>query len=222
MKKFLFPAIILIALSSCSTKPELREDIKEFVSNFSLKNAMDTYKKGGYLKEIEEIKEGKKTLERIEMEFSYLDSAHPTYTKTTTNYIDDIESSKEEVEFVVLEEKYYISTNGELKESSLEECSELIKCFFYEKTQIEGEYHTQGMYYGDYILQVAPVLQNYITIDKDKELYLYNYETEGIQEGEKVTYEQHYSVNKLGMLVENHVYAESKNNSRKTDVIVHD
>lgn len=222
MKKFLFPVILLITLSSCSTKPELRSDIKEFISKFSLKEAMDTYKKGGYIKEIEEINGEKKTLERIEMEFSYLDAAHPSYTKTTTKFVDDVESSKEEVEFVEIESKYYVSTNGELKESSLEECSELIKNFFYEKTQIEGEYHTQGMYYGDYILQVAPMLQNYITIDQDQELYLYNYETEGIQEGEKVTYEQHYSVNKMGMLVENHAHVQSKNNSRKTDVVVHD
>lgn len=222
MKKFLFPVILLITLSSCSTKPELRADIKEFISKFSLIEAMDTYKKGGYIKEIEEINGEKKTLERIEMEFSYLDAAHPSYTKTTTKFVDDVESSKEEVEFVEIESKYYVSTNGELKESSLEECSELIKNFFYEKTQIEGEYHTQGMYYGDYILQVAPMLQNYITIDQDQELYLYNYETEGIQEGEKVTYEQHYSVNKMGMLVENHAHVQSKNNSRKTDVVVHD
>lgn len=222
MKKFLFPVILLAALSSCSTKPELRADIKEFISKFSLKEAMDTYKKGGYIKEIEEINGEKKTLERIEMEFSYLDAAHPSYTKTTTKFVDDVESSKEEVEFVEIESKYYVSTNGELKESSLKECSELIKNFFCEKTMIEGEYHVQGMYYGDYILQVAPMLQNYITIDQDQELYLYSYEIEGIQEGEKVTYEQHYSVNKMGMLVENHAYAQSKNNSRKTDVVVHD
>ncbi|MBQ6920769.1 MAG: hypothetical protein IJQ72_02580 [Bacilli bacterium] len=222
MKKFLFPVILLITLSSCSTKPELRADIKEFISKFSLEEAMNTYKKGGYIKEIEEINGEKKTLERIEMEFSYLDAAHPSYTKTTTKFVDDVESSKEEVEFVEIESKYYVSTNGELKESSLKECSELINNFFYEKTQIEGEYHTQGMYYGDYILQVAPMLQNYITIDQDQELYLCNYETEGIQKGEKVTYEQHYSVNKMGMLVENHAHVQSKNNSRKTDVVVHD
>lgn len=221
MKKFLFPVILLTALSSCSTKPELRSDIKEFISKFSLKEAMDAYKSGGYTYLVEDNIEGKKSVTRIEMEFSYLDANHPTYSKITTNYEDDVQTSKEEVEFVEMDEKYYISTNGELKESSLEECGELIKNFFYEKTQIEGEYHTQGMYYGDYIKQIAPVVQNRITIDQENELYLYEYEVEAIQDGVIVNYTQNYSVNKIGMLVENHAIAQSVKETKKTDVYVH-
>ncbi len=222
MKRFLFPTVVLIALTSCGSKPELRKDIKEFVSNFSLKGAMDAYQKGGYTYRVETNNSEGKVVEYIEMEFSYLDALHPSYTKTTTNYVNDVETSKEEIVFVEQDEKYYISTNGELEESSLDDCSELIKKFFYEKTQIDGEYHTQGWYYGDYLLQVAPVLQKYITIDQENELYLYSYEVETTQGGSNVTYWQNYSVNKLGMLVENHVFAENKNESRKTDIYVHD
>lgn len=222
MKKFIFPIILLATLSSCSTKPELRADIKEFVTNFSLKKAMDTYKKGGYVKEVEAIEDGKVNLEVTEMEFSYLDGTHPSYSKTTTKYVDEIEVEKIEEEFVVMDDKYYLFTNGELKESSLDECSGLIRNFFYTKTQIEGEYHVQGMYYGDYILQVAPVLQEFITIDQENELYLFEYEVDVVRDGVTVTCGQSYSVNKLGMLIENHVIGYKDNVLRKTDIVVHD
>ena len=222
MKKILLPLLVILTLTGCHTKPELRKDIADFISKFSLKESMDAYKSGGYTYLVEDNIEGKKSVTRIEMEFSYLDANHPTYSKITTNYENDVQTSKEEVEFVEMDEKYYISTNGELKESSLDECSKLIENFFFLKTQVDGEYHTQGMYYGDYIKQIAPVVQNRITIDQENELYLYEYEVEAVQDGVIVNYTQNYSVNKIGMLVENHAIAQSVKETKKTDVYVHD
>ena len=221
MKKFLFPFMILACLTGCQTKPDLRQDIKEFISNFNIKDAMDTYKKGGYVKEVNEISNGKKLTTRIEMEFNYLSSEHPTYVEVTTNYENDVQTSKVEVEFVELDEKFYLSTNGELSESSLEECGELIQKFFYKKVDLDGEYHTQGWYYGDLIRNVAPVMQSYITIDQEKELYILDYTAKDVIEGVETETRQNYSVNKLGMLVENHVSATNENIKRTTDVVVH-
>ena len=48
------------------------------------------------------------------------------------------------------------------------------------------------------------------------------YEVEAIQDGVIVNYTQNYSVNKLGMLVENHAIAQSVKETKKTDVYVHD
>ena len=216
MKKLLFPLVLLLSLTGCQTKPELREDIREFIANFNIKDAMDAYKKGGYTSEVNETSDGKKLTTRIEMEFSILDSENPTYVEVTTSLIDDAETSKVEVEFVEKDDKFYLSTNGELKESSLEECAGLIQQFFYKKVELEGEYHTQGWYYGDLVKNVAPVMQQYVTIDQEHELYVLDYTVHGDNE-----YHQTYSVNKLGMLVENHVSAVSASLTRTTDVSVH-
>ncbi len=221
MKKFLFPFVILVCLTGCQTKPDLRQDIKEFISKFNIKDAMDAYKKGGYVKEVNEISNGKKLTTRVEMEFNYLSSEHPTYVEVTTNYENDVQTSKVEVEFVELDEKFYLSTNGELSESSLAECGELIQKFFYKKVDLDGEYHTQGWYYGDLIRNVAPVMQSYITIDQEKELYILDYTAKDVIEGVETETRQNYSVNKLGMLVENHVSATNENIKRTTDVVVH-
>ena len=220
MKKVVLLFIPLLSILACSTKPELREDIAKFISNFTISKAMDTYKEGGYSQVVEDIEGERKAKECIEVEFSYLDSLHPTYSKTTTNYVNDVQTSIEEIRFIEIEDKYYLSTNGELKESSLEECSNLIKEFFYKQTQVDGEYHTQGMYYGDYIKQVAPVLQKYITIDETKELYLFDYLVSEKRGELENIYEQHYRVNKLGMLLENHVNGYSETKSRTTDILV--
>ena len=86
MKKILLPLLVVLTLTGCHTKPELRKDIADFISQFSLKESMDTYKSGGYTYLVEDNIEGKKSVIRIEMEFSYLDANHPTYSKITTNY----------------------------------------------------------------------------------------------------------------------------------------
>ena len=221
MRKLLFPLAISLTLLSCGGKPELREDIKEFISQFSIEVAMNTYKTGGYISTVEEITAEKKTKKVIEMEFSYVDSSHPTYVETTTQYEDDVVKSVTEIEFVEIEEKYYISRNGELTESTLQRCSELIRDFFYKKVELDGQYHVQGWYYGDLIKNVAPVMQEYITIDQDQELYILDYTKTDVLDGLETNLHQDYSVNKYGMLVENHVSASNAQVTKTTDVIVH-
>ena len=217
MKKLLFPLIFLVSLSSCHSKPELRKDIKEFISNFSLQEALNEYKSGGYTLTKVEVEDGKETKTEISLEYSRVDENHPTYVEVTTISIDDVISSSVEVSFVEIEGEYYLSTNGELEPSSLKEINSMITQFFYKKVEIDGQYHTQGYYYGDYLIEVAPVLQRYVTIDSEKELYVMDY---SVTEGTKI-YSQNYSVNKLGMLVENHAYAEDEGTSKKTDIYVH-
>lgn len=217
MKKLLFPLIFLVSLSSCHSKPELRKDIKEFISNFSLQEALNEYKSGGYTLTKVEVEDGKETKTEISLEYSKVDENHPTYVEVTTISIDEVVSSSVEVSFVEIEGEYYLSTNGELEPSSLKEINSMITEFFYKKVEIDGQYHTQGYYYGDYLIEVAPALQKYVTIDSEKELYVMDY---SVTEGKKI-YRQNYSVNKLGMLVENHAYAEGEGISKKTDIYVH-
>ena len=217
MKKVVLPLALLTLLTSCHAKPELRKDIKEFIAQFSLSEAMAEYKTGGYTS-TKEITEGEtKTKTVINLEYSIVDDEHPTYVEVTTIYENDVETSKKEVEFVINEEGYFISTNGELQASSLREYKRIITKFFYKQTQLDGTYHTQGFYYGDYLQEVAPSLQQYVTIDQDNQLYIHEYDVT-----EKSThYYQKYSVNKWGMLVENHNTVQNSNKKVQQDIHVH-
>ena len=222
MKKSVFPIFFVTLLTACHVKPELRKDIKEFVSQFSLKAAMEQYKTGGYTSTKETRQIGQNTLkEVIEMEFSIIDDEHPTYVETTTNYENDEISSQVEVRFVEQDDEYYISTNGELKKSSLKEYKKYITRFFYKKVDLDGQYHTQGFYYGDYLKEVAPNLQNYVTIDQERELYIMEYHT--LEKQGEVTAEinQMYTVNKWGMLNTNHYMMGTEEKTVTQDIIVH-
>ena len=210
MKKLVLPFVLLSALCACHTKPELRKDIKEFISQFSLNAAMEQYVTGGYTS----TKVTATTKEVISLEFSRVDAEHPTYKETTTIYENDVETSKVEVEVVENEDGLFLSTNGELQATTLKKVNNLITKFFYKQVDLDGTYHTQGCYYGDYLKEVAPVLQKYVTIDQEQELYIYEYEATV----NNVECHQKYLVNKWGMLVENHV--TSKNNTQ-TDIYVH-
>lgn len=217
MKKLLFFALAPLILTSCQTKPELREDIKKFISKFSLQVALEEYKSGGYISTKVENSEGKETKTTITLEYSRIDENHPSYVQVTTILEDDVLTSNVEVSFVEKDDNYYLSTNGELKLSSLAEVNGLITKFFYEKTMIDGQYHVQGYYYGDYLKEVAPVLQNYVTIDQENELYEMDY---SVPKGDS-TMSQNYVVNKFGMLVENHITIANETKSVVQDIYVH-
>lgn len=213
MKKLLFLTLPALVLTSCHTKPELRKDIKEFIAQFSLEESLEEYKSGGYTSTKVEIKEGKEQTTLITLEYSRVDENHPTYVEVTTESIDEVITSQVEVRFVEIEDEYYLSTNGELKPSSLKEVNSLITKFFYKKVEMDGQYHIQGYYYGDYIKEVAPVLQRFVTIDQENELYVYEYSVTTNSD----TVSQRYTINKFGMLVDNHF----QTNSTTIDIHVH-
>ena len=217
MKKYLFPLLVLLSITSCYSKPNLREDIKKFISQFSLETALNEYKSGGYTSTKVETEEGKETKTVITLEYSRVDELHPTYVEVTTISENDVITSNVEVRFVEIDDKYYLSTNEILKESSLSEVNSLITKFFYKKVEVDGQYHTQGYYYGDYLKEVAAALQKYVTIDQENELYKMEY---SIIKSE-TTVSQNYSVNKFGMLVENHNTIANETKSVVQDIYVH-
>ena len=97
--------------------------------------------------------------------------------------------------------------NDEQKEISATEVSNLFVQFFYTTTQNEGQYHSGGYYYGDYVADISPVLQDYVTIDQENQLYIYDYNFENAEK--TIKRGQRYTVNSLGMIVENHKYAQN-------------
>lgn len=217
MKKHVLSFVALIALVGCSGKPELRKDIKEFISQFSLDDAVSEYVTGGYTStKVTTIGESV-TTEVVEMSYSLADQDHPTYTKTTT-----VNGEATVVTFVENEEGCFISTNGVLEPSSINECKGLITKFFYTDVQVNGTYHVGGWFYGDYLKEAAPWLQNYVTIDQENQLYIMEY-TKSFKDdyGVDTTKTQKYSVNRYGMLVENHDLNENANKTVKQDIYVH-
>ena len=221
MKKLVFPALFLTTVLSCSVKPELRKDIAEFISHFSLQGALDEYKTGGYVSTTLEVEEEKTSKEVIEMDFSLTDVQHPTYVETTTNYVNNEITSVNEVKVVEDESGFYLSTNGELKPTTIDEIGELIIQFFYKQVDLDGSYHTQGFYYGDYLKEIAPMVQDLVTIDQTNELYLYSYSATVKDDQMVATMSQSYTVNKWGMMEENHILITADQNSVQQDIIVH-
>ena len=199
MKKIVLPLALLTLVTSCTGTPELRKDIRDFISKFSLETAMKQYLSGGYTStKVENLEAGIKTTV-VELEYSRVNDSHPSYHKVTTTTQNET-VTVEELSFVENDGQYYISINGELSKSSLKECDNYINKFFYEKTDLDGQYHAKGYYYGDYIKTVAPYLQKYITIDQENELYIMEYAVTT----SSTPVEQRYTVNKYGMLVDNH------------------
>lgn len=221
MKKRVFYLALLPLLVGCSTKPELRKDIEKFISKFSLSKAIEQYPTGGYKSTRIETKGDKTDKEVVEFEFSTVDKNHPQYSKITTKYENEVQTSQDVVTFVEIESGSCISTNGELKEATVKDCNKLIIKFFYKKTELDGQYHTGGQYYGDYLKESAPYLQKYVTIDKERELYIMEYTVNETKSGVTTEIHQRYEVNKWGMMEHNYYSQVSENHSITQEIIVH-
>ena len=196
------PLIAMSLLSSCSV--ELRSDIKEFVASFSLSEAMATYKVAGYTSVKETKKDGVKTLENITLNFNVSDPENPEYHLTTSTKIDENEAQIVEKFSQKIENKFYLYETGkDPVEYTADQIKLLVRDFFYTKTMYDGDYHSNGMYYGDFVLETARDLQGFVEIDGENELYIFRHYTEGKVDGLDSSVEQMYSVNKLGMLVKN-------------------
>lgn len=206
-RKFGFLSLLtsLVLLASCSNTP-LREDIKEFVSTFSLTDSVKAYKVAGYRQEERKVRTDTVSDIITELSFDVSDVTTPIYHKNVKSYVNE-ELKKEEDEYIeIIEDKYYFHSNETTTEYSLEQCHALVEDFFYTQEEVDGTYHLRGHYYGDYILQTCQSFQNFVTIDDEQELYIF--EAEQIKKadsGENVNVHQKYEVNKLGMLVTNNV-----------------
>ena len=202
--KYIAASLILMSLLSSCVKKELRSDIKDFVASFSLSDSMSTYKHAGYTNAKESFIDGVKTQENTTLEFNLLDESNPQYHLKITTKIDEGEEKKYEKLLTKNEDKFYLNeTEKEPIEYSLDQVKLLVRDFFFTKTQYEGTYHSNGMYYGDLILETARDLQEFIEIDQENEWYIFYHFTKGKVEGKAASVEQYYSVNKLGMLVKN-------------------
>lgn len=193
---------MVLLLSSCAK--ELRSDIKEFVASFSLSESMSTYKHAGYTSvKISEV-DGVKTEENISLSFNTLDEENLTYNFTKKTKINDGEENIFQKFLTKNDGKYFLNeTDKEPVEYSIDQINLLVQEFFYKNVMYEGTYHCNGMYYGDLILETIQELQGFVEINQEKEWYIFSHKTSGKVDGKDSSVEQYYSVNKLGMLIQN-------------------
>lgn len=209
--RFIATSIALMSLLSSCGK-ELRSDIKNFVTSFSLSESMSTYKHAGYTDDKETFIDGVKKKENTILSFNLLDPENPEYHLKTITKIDEGEEKTYEKFISKNEEKFYLNeTEKDPIEYTIENINLLVQNFFYKSTMMEGSYHCNGMYYGDLIQETAKDLQEFVQIDEENHWYVFHHFTKGKVEGKDSSVEQYYSVNKLGMLVKN-VSKQSKGN----------
>ena len=202
LRKIVTSLFMVLLLSSCAK--ELRSDIKEFVASFSLSESMSTYKHAGYTSvKISEV-DGVKTEENISLSFNTLDEENLTYSFTKKTKINDGEENIFQKFLTKNDGKYFLNeTDKEPVEYSISQINLLVQEFFYKNVMYEGTYHCNGMYYGDLILETIQELQGFVEINQEKEWYIFSHKTSGKVDGKDSSVEQYYSVNKLGMLVQN-------------------
>lgn len=202
LRKIVTSLFMVLLLSSCAK--ELRSDIKEFVASFSLSESMSTYKHAGYTSvKISEV-DGVKTEENISLTFNTLDEENLSYSFTKKTKINDGEENIFEKFLTKNDGKYFLNeTDKEPVEYSIDQINLLVQEFFYKNVMYEGTYHCNGMYYGDLILETIQELQGFVEINQEKEWYIFSHKTSGKVDGKDSSVEQYYSVNKLGMLIQN-------------------
>ena len=166
LRRSLLSLVLLPFLSGCGFENgSLRSEVAAFLSQFSLEEAVQAYKEAGYEKTVTAV-EGNKTTVTVEtVDFVAVDALHPTYKFDTT--VTENDQAKEHTYLEIYEKDgaFVKKTEDGESPSSLEECHRHIETYFYKETAADAV-HLYGMYYGDYLRQIAPSLQNLVSIDE--------------------------------------------------------
>ena len=199
-------ALVALALLTSCKKVQIRSDIANFIASFSLEDSVKAYLEGGYDQVSITTIGNEVTKEIIHFSFNVKDNTKPEYQKSVTTYKNDVLEKEVKEEIIIIDNKYYfIDENGQV-EYTLEDCHKKVEKFFYEEESFEGTYHSRGMYRGDYIKQGIEYFQPYATVSEDQSLLTFDIKEESFDEnGFKYTLNSVYSVNTLGMLVEQNV-----------------
>ena len=212
MKKHNIATIVFAIplLVSCSKNIPLRSDIEEFIASFSLSESMQTYREVTYSSTKNQYLKNAHTYIYTNLSFNVknIENGDIEYHKNVKVYNEETLDTETDIEIINENNKYYYVVNGNRQEKTIDECLDVIETFFFEDT-LTDYYHYNGNYYGDLVLETCRTYQEFVTIDQERELYILAYDREGDEkvDGENRHYrlQQEYSVNKLGMLVENHL-----------------
>ena len=215
LRKALFTLSVVALLTSCN-KVQIRSDIAEFIASFSLEESVRAYLEGGYTQTIISTTDEEVSKEITTFDFNVKDNQKPQYLKTVSTYKNDVLETEKSEEIIIKDDKYYFKNDEGEKEYTLQECHDLIEKFFYEQSSFDDTYHSRGMYRGDYILQGIEYFQPYASINEEKSLMTFDISEDSYDgNGQKTHINSVYSVNTLGMLVEQNIVG-SKTGLTKT------
>lgn len=196
----ILPLVAISLLSSCSKVPDLRSDIAEFITSFSYDSAKKNYLEAKYTRvDVSHEASGEVLTVNTEMSFNMKDMENLTYEYRykKSNQTQDIELQYCYIEKVEDGYLYYNGGESPLKKTKEEVVQQLISKFFY-KDEIEGT-HLRGNYVGDYLLETLPYIQNYVTIDKDKESLIYDIPLDAPKDVKDYNFSEVLVVDKYGM-----------------------
>ena len=172
---FVLPLATISLLISCTNTPELRSDIAKFVASFSYNEARKVYLESSYTREdISHEENG---------DIITINESMSINLKDVNNLGYDYTFSKKNGDEVLESHHYYIEKSGEdylyhyvdaepVVKTSEQVMSTLISKFFY-RSSLEGT-HYLGMYVGDYLLEVLPYIQKFVTTDFDNNTLTYD------------------------------------------------
>lgn len=191
----------ILLLTSCGSRNDgLRSDIADFIASFSLDKSIVEYQEAGY----ESIREmhisNKVTIEVEKVDFNIKDMSNLSYVHTLVTTIDGEEDSSRIQKIEVVDSKYMYTLDEDTHEVDIEYALTIVNTFFYIQEPIDG-YRVRGMYYGDYIKEIASTMQDAITIDQENKLLIDSFRQIDESQGMDIT--TTLKVNKLGMLVSN-------------------
>lgn len=202
-RKIFVPLLATISLlSSCGDIRPLRSDIKEFIASFSVGEAQNNYLESSYTR-IDLYHEPTEEIKTIlTVSFNIKDQENATYEYSYSKYVDDVidESSIRHTTIAKVDDDYLLIEDD--RESVITYDSMVqnyVRHFFYREDV--ADVHSYGMYMGDILYESLPTIQDYVTVDFDKNTLTYDIPF-GVKKNEEgYDFEELLIVNNLGMLV---------------------
>lgn len=202
-RKIFVPLLATISLlSSCGGIRPLRSDIKEFIASFSVDKAQKNYLESSYTR-IDLYHEPTGEIKTIlTVSFNIKDQENATYEYSYSKYVDDVieESSIRHTTIAKVDDDYLLIEDD--RESVITYDSMVqnyVRHFFYREDV--ADVHSYGMYMGDILYESLPTIQDYVTVDFDKNTLTYDIPF-GVKKNEEgYDFEELLIVNNLGMLV---------------------
>lgn len=199
MRRRLFTPLLAVIslLTSCNNRP-LRSDIAQFIASFSIVESRKNYQESGYERQDISIeKDG--TIRVIEtVDFNIKNLENIVYEYHYDKYQDSslIESH---YRHVVKENNqyFYIDDDEKVAKTSEEIISQHVTSFFY-KTSYQELYYL-GMYAGDYMNDIINDVQDYVSIDNENHVLIYDVTSDEKEESSGLTYEETWIIDMYGM-----------------------
>ena len=218
----ILPLVMISLLTGCKETRHLRSDIKKFIASFSLNEARKVYLDAGYTR-VDISNENNQILKNIEtLTFNIKDLENISYDYSIQRYVNDVLDEDNCVHsYVHKEEDGYYYTNGPSTSKISKESivNNLVTTFFY-RNEVQ-DVHSNGMYSGDTIKNLIYDLQNYVTIDQENNLFIYDMPWGEKKDAKGYNFEEYWVVNSLGMTESCYINQSNGIVSMETNITVY-